>query len=170
VRYAIVAFFYAFHVMVMATITISFAPHQAAMSSFLPLERVRPVLWTRNWWRRRRGRPPLPADPLAATTEPSVEGAAEPPAAATDPSTTGVTAPLDVGAGVTSASSGWRYAPDGDGLATPGSAQAGPGEVAGSGSGSGSAQVAGGGLAGSGVPGQGQTAVAGGAGVAGTEA
>jgi hypothetical protein len=59
-RYALVAFFYLFHVMVMSTITISFAPHQAAMSSFLPLERVRPALWTRDWWRRRQGRPPLP--------------------------------------------------------------------------------------------------------------
>jgi len=64
-RYAMVGYFYLFHVMVMATITISFAPHQAAMSSFLPLERVRPVLWTRNWWRRRRGAPPLPAWPAA---------------------------------------------------------------------------------------------------------
>jgi hypothetical protein len=100
VRYAIVGFFYAFHVMVMATITISFAPHQAAMSSFLPLERVRPVLWTRNWWRRRHGRPPLAADPLVST-DPSVEGDVESPAAATDLSTEGATAPRDVGAGVT---------------------------------------------------------------------
>ncbi len=52
-RYAIVAFFYAFHVMVMATITISFAPHQAAMTSFLPLERCRPVVWLRGRWQRR---------------------------------------------------------------------------------------------------------------------
>jgi hypothetical protein len=59
-RYAMVAYFYLFHVMVMATITISFAPHQAAMTSFLPLERLRPVLWTRNRWRRSRGLAPLP--------------------------------------------------------------------------------------------------------------
>ena len=34
--------------MVMATITISFLPHLAAMTSFLPLERVRPVSWARS--------------------------------------------------------------------------------------------------------------------------
>ena len=38
---------YAFHVMVMATITISFLPHQVAMASFLPLERVRPITWAK---------------------------------------------------------------------------------------------------------------------------
>jgi hypothetical protein len=42
-----VAACYGFHVMVMATITISFLPHQVAMASFLPLERVRPVAWVR---------------------------------------------------------------------------------------------------------------------------
>jgi hypothetical protein len=42
-RYVAVAVFYAFHWMTMATITISFAPHQVAILSFLPLERVRPV-------------------------------------------------------------------------------------------------------------------------------
>jgi hypothetical protein len=47
VRYWITAYFYAFHAMVMATITISFAPHQAAMASFLPLEKVRPITWAR---------------------------------------------------------------------------------------------------------------------------
>jgi len=51
-RYWIVGFFYCFHLMVMATITISFAPHQVAMSSFLPLEKVRPVVWVRRWIRR----------------------------------------------------------------------------------------------------------------------
>lgn len=39
-RVRLVAFWYAFHVMVFATITISFAPHLAAMASFLPLERA----------------------------------------------------------------------------------------------------------------------------------
>jgi hypothetical protein len=53
-RYWIVAFFYCFHLMVMATITISFAPHQAAMSSFLPLEKVRPIVWVRRLISRRR--------------------------------------------------------------------------------------------------------------------
>jgi len=39
-RYAAVGFFYSFHLVTIATITISFAPHLAAMTSFLPLERV----------------------------------------------------------------------------------------------------------------------------------
>ncbi|GID98832.1 MFS transporter permease [Paractinoplanes durhamensis] len=47
-RGAVVAFFYSFHVMTFATITISFAPHLVAMTSFLPLERVRPIVWTRR--------------------------------------------------------------------------------------------------------------------------
>ena len=44
----VVAFFYSFHVITFATITISFAPHLAAMTSFLALERVRPVRWLRR--------------------------------------------------------------------------------------------------------------------------
>jgi hypothetical protein len=50
-----VAFFYSFHVATFATITISFAPHLAALSSFLPLEKVRPVEWARGFAARRRG-------------------------------------------------------------------------------------------------------------------
>ena len=44
----VVAFFYSFHVMTFSMITISFAPHLVAMASFLPLERVRPVVWVRE--------------------------------------------------------------------------------------------------------------------------
>ena len=47
-RTAMVGFFYSFHLVTIATITISFAPHLAAMTSFLPLERVRPVAWARR--------------------------------------------------------------------------------------------------------------------------
>ncbi|WP_141714714.1 HTTM domain-containing protein [Micromonospora mirobrigensis] len=47
-RLAMVGFFYSFHAVTMATITISFAPHLAAMTSFLPLERVRPLTWLRR--------------------------------------------------------------------------------------------------------------------------
>jgi cytosine/uracil/thiamine/allantoin permease len=47
-RYLAVAVLYGFHWMTIATITISFAPHQVAMLSFLPLERVRPVVWLRR--------------------------------------------------------------------------------------------------------------------------
>ena len=50
-----VAFFYSFHVVTFATITISFAPHLAALTSFLPLEKVRPVEWVRGFVARRRG-------------------------------------------------------------------------------------------------------------------
>jgi hypothetical protein len=47
-RYRAVGFFYSFHVVSFATITISFMPHLAAMTCFLPLERVRPVVWLRG--------------------------------------------------------------------------------------------------------------------------
>lgn len=47
-RYAMVGFWYLFHLVVFATITISFLPHQAAMTSFLPLEKARPVVWLRR--------------------------------------------------------------------------------------------------------------------------
>jgi hypothetical protein len=42
-RQAVVAFFYSFHLVTFATITISFAPHLVAMTSFLSLERIRPI-------------------------------------------------------------------------------------------------------------------------------
>jgi hypothetical protein len=50
-----VAFFYSFHAVTFATITISFAPHLAAITSFLALEKVRPVEWARGFIARRRG-------------------------------------------------------------------------------------------------------------------
>jgi hypothetical protein len=40
-RLRAVAVCYGFHLMVVATLTISFLPHQVAMASFLPLERIR---------------------------------------------------------------------------------------------------------------------------------
>jgi hypothetical protein len=52
-RYAGIGFFYVFHLFTYATITISFAPHLVAMTSFLPLEKVRPIEWLRS---RRRER------------------------------------------------------------------------------------------------------------------
>lgn len=61
-RLRTVGFFYSFHLMTFAMITISFAPHLVAMTSFLPLER---------WWeravtfRRRRRRPALEDQPPA---------------------------------------------------------------------------------------------------------
>jgi len=50
-----VAFFYSFHLVTFATITISFAPHLAAITSFLALEKVRPLVWARGFLRRGRG-------------------------------------------------------------------------------------------------------------------
>jgi hypothetical protein len=50
-----VAFFYSFHAITFATITISFAPHLAALTSFLALEKVRPVVWARGFGARKRG-------------------------------------------------------------------------------------------------------------------
>jgi hypothetical protein len=47
-RYAAIGYFYSFHLFTIATITISFAPHLAAMTSFLPLERLRPIAWLRS--------------------------------------------------------------------------------------------------------------------------
>ncbi|WP_433368862.1 MFS transporter permease [Actinoplanes sp. CA-142083] len=59
-RWAAVAFFYSFHVMTFATITISFAPHLVAMTSFLALEKLRPVVWVR----RRLAPPAQPGGPV----------------------------------------------------------------------------------------------------------
>lgn len=56
-RYAAVGFFYSFHLVSFLTITISFAPHLVAMTSFLPLERVRPVVWVRRAVRAAGSRP-----------------------------------------------------------------------------------------------------------------
>jgi hypothetical protein len=61
-RYAAIAGFYLFHLVTFATITISFIPHQIAMTSFLPLEKVRPVVWTRKLFARAKPRTPEPAD------------------------------------------------------------------------------------------------------------
>jgi hypothetical protein len=60
-KYVHVAVMYAFHVMVFVAVTISFVPHLFAMTSFLPLERVRPVVWVRRRLDRRREPEPEPA-------------------------------------------------------------------------------------------------------------
>jgi hypothetical protein len=67
-RLAMVGFFYSFHLVTIATITISFAPHLAAMTSFLPLERLRPL----DRLRRRMSAAPLGQlgeHPLAAADD-----------------------------------------------------------------------------------------------------
>ncbi|MET7393465.1 MFS transporter permease [Dactylosporangium sp. NPDC005572] len=48
VRYALIFGFYLFHLFTFSLITISFIPHQVAMASFLPLEKVTPVVWVRR--------------------------------------------------------------------------------------------------------------------------
>ncbi len=53
VRTLVILAFYGFHVMVYAAITIAFWPHLVAMASFLPLERVRPIVWVRTRLQRR---------------------------------------------------------------------------------------------------------------------
>jgi hypothetical protein len=78
VRYWIIAYFYLFHAMVMATITISFAPHQAAMTSFLPLEKVRPIVWSRRRWARVNA-----SIRWTPTTEPAAAPTAQPITAST---------------------------------------------------------------------------------------
>ncbi|PWR05933.1 MFS transporter permease [Micromonospora acroterricola] len=83
-RLAMVGFFYSFHVVTVATITISFAPHLAAMTSFLPLERVRPLVWARRLIGRGPSEAattdapePRPADvdPVPADQDPVADGA-----------------------------------------------------------------------------------------------
>ncbi|GIM89454.1 MFS transporter permease [Paractinoplanes toevensis] len=66
-RWAAVAFFYSFHLMTFAMITISFAPHLVAMTSFLSLEKVRPIVWIRH----RLGRAPTPSPPPSPVREPA---------------------------------------------------------------------------------------------------
>lgn len=69
-QYAAVAGFYGFHLVTIATITISFAPHLVAMTSFLPLERVRPV----EWARRAVGRGRSPDEPTPPVPQPAASG------------------------------------------------------------------------------------------------
>jgi hypothetical protein len=64
-----VAVCYGFHVMVMATITISFLPHQVAMASFLPLEKVRPI---RNRLARERAGRRAARQAMAVAGDPAV--------------------------------------------------------------------------------------------------
>jgi hypothetical protein len=59
-RWAVVVFFYSFHVVTFSMITISFASHLVALASFLALERLRPIEWI-----RRRGRAPSESSPHA---------------------------------------------------------------------------------------------------------
>jgi hypothetical protein len=74
-RYGIVAFFYAFHLVVYATVAISFLPHLVAMLCFLPLERFNLPAWFRAQWKR-WWRPPEvePDRPPSEPKEPVTAG------------------------------------------------------------------------------------------------
>jgi hypothetical protein len=63
-RYGAIGFFYSFHLLSFAMISISFAPHLVAMTSFLPLERFRPIAWLRRarWTRPARMAPARPSE------------------------------------------------------------------------------------------------------------
>jgi hypothetical protein len=72
-RSAMIASFYAFHAVTYAAITISFMPHQVAMASFLPLERVRPIVWVRRRFAgAATGAPGQVADPSVVPVSPAV--------------------------------------------------------------------------------------------------
>ncbi|MEV4479490.1 HTTM domain-containing protein [Micromonospora coxensis] len=70
-RHATIGFFYSFHAVTIATITISFAPHLVAMASFLPLEKLRPLDRLRRLRRRDPERPDDVPDgqPLTTATD-----------------------------------------------------------------------------------------------------
>jgi hypothetical protein len=70
-RYAGIAFSYSFHLFTFAAITISFAPHLIATTSFLPLEKVRPLAWLRG---RRRAPEPVTTVPGQRMPEPVPPG------------------------------------------------------------------------------------------------
>ncbi|GAB3869463.1 MFS transporter permease [Dactylosporangium cerinum] len=76
-RYAMVAGFYAFHIVTFCLITISFIPHQVAMASFLPLEKVTPVIWARRLLKRGDPAPGEVAASGASAAEEAGEEVAE---------------------------------------------------------------------------------------------
>jgi hypothetical protein len=78
--YLAIAVLYSFHVVSFATISISFAPHMAAMTSFLPLERVRPIEWLRRRGRlRQRAGGGAAREPVPVAGDPVVDGPGERP-------------------------------------------------------------------------------------------
>ena len=97
-RQTAIGFFYSFHLVTIATITISFAPHLAAMTSFLELERVRPVHRLRQWSAHRRiGRSvpvsPAPVGPVSPAAVGPVTSAAVGTAPPVEPGASGAPTP-----------------------------------------------------------------------------
>ncbi len=72
-RLGAVAFFYSFHVVTIVTVGISFAPHLVALTSFLPLEKVRPIAWLT------RRRPPVAPEVVEDPSSTPVSAAAASP-------------------------------------------------------------------------------------------
>jgi len=58
-RYVVVAVMLGFHLMTFGALTIIFLPHLVAITAFLPLERVRPVVWVRSRVGRAVDRSPI---------------------------------------------------------------------------------------------------------------
>lgn len=63
-QYAFTVCFYAFHLMVYLSVRIIFLPHLIALATFLPLEKVRPIVWAKAGVRRLTSRPLRVADSL----------------------------------------------------------------------------------------------------------
>ncbi|MDG4833510.1 MFS transporter permease [Solwaraspora sp. WMMD1047] len=84
-RRAVIGFFYSFHLVTFATITISFAPHLVAMTAFLRLERIRPIHWLRRRIRPTGRHQPVPAQAVAER-KPPPSHAAEPSHQPVEPS------------------------------------------------------------------------------------
>jgi hypothetical protein len=73
-RTRLVVFCYGFHAMVMATITISFLPHQVALASFLPLEKLGPSALRSSRALRQRARGAAAGQPVSVPGDPPVDG------------------------------------------------------------------------------------------------
>ncbi|MEV6811416.1 MFS transporter permease [Micromonospora sp. NPDC051296] len=79
-RHVTVGFFYSFHLVTIATITISFAPHLVAMTSFLPLEKIRPLVVARRLLTGRLAGSRATLDPGITSPTPTADSDGQPDA------------------------------------------------------------------------------------------